>query len=227
MDSENEATFLFSRNVYFQSLMFPNPPRKRQSAKVIWKDRCMHGEFHHLYPQLCDDEELFFEYAAMSKSTFDYTCSEIRDECTHQVTNFKQPISVEERLMLTIQFLVTGISFRKISFTYRISRTAVANIVIEVCKAIWKKLHNKHMKFPSTEDFKAIAASYSEKGKFPHCCGSIDGKHIRVKKPRKSGSMFYNYKGFFQLCSWLCLIQIINSESSTWGHTENTATEVC
>ncbi|CAH1988494.1 unnamed protein product [Acanthoscelides obtectus] len=125
------------------------------------------------------------------------------------------------------RFLVTGISYRKISFTYRISRTAVANIVIEVCKAIWKKLHNKHMKFPSTEDFKAIAASYSEKGKFPHCCGSIDGKHIRVKNPRKSGSMFYNYKGFFQLCSWLCLIQIINSESSTWGHTKKTATAVC
>lgn len=50
------------------------------------------------------------------------------------------------------------------------------------------------MKFPSTEEFKAIAESFSMKNKFPHCCGNLDGKHIRVKKPQKCGSMYYNYK---------------------------------
>lgn len=32
------------------------------------------------------------------------------------------------------------------------------------------------------------------KNKFPHCCGNLDGKHIRVIKPAKYGSMCYNYK---------------------------------
>ncbi|KAJ8872371.1 hypothetical protein PR048_025975 [Dryococelus australis] len=33
--------------------------------------------------------------------------------------------------------------------------------------------------------------------KFPNCMGCTDDKHIRIKVPPKSGSMFYNYKHFF------------------------------
>lgn len=36
-----------------------------------------------------------------------------------------------------------------------------------------------------------------EKWNFPNCMGAIDGKHIRIFSPKKSGSLFYNYKDFF------------------------------
>jgi len=38
---------------------------------------------------------------------------------------------------------------------------------------------------------------FERRANFPHCLGTVGGKHFRVNKPEKSGSMFYNYKDFF------------------------------
>ncbi|KAF2897014.1 hypothetical protein ILUMI_09163, partial [Ignelater luminosus] len=33
----------------------------------------------------------------------------------------------------------------------------------------------------------------------PNCIGAIDGKHISIQSPFKSGTRFYNYKHFYSI----------------------------
>ena len=41
-----------------------------------------------------------------------------------------------------------------------------------------------------------IANDFYRRTQFPNCIGAVDGKHIRIKIPTGSGSLFYNYKHF-------------------------------
>jgi hypothetical protein len=69
------------------------------------------------------------------------------------------------------------------------------------------------MPMPTTEDWLRNSEEYEELG-FPHAIGCLDGKHFACEvrmislklntqptfqKPPHSGSLYYNYKGFFSV----------------------------
>ena len=39
-----------------------------------------------------------------------------------------------------------------------------------------------------------IGNKFKEKWNFPHCLGAIDGKHIVIQAPPRSGSDYFNHK---------------------------------
>lgn len=52
---------------------------------------------------------------------------------------------------------------------------------------------------PTEQDFKNIEKEFWEKWNMPNCVSSIDGKHVRVKAPQHSGSLYFNYKDYFSI----------------------------
>jgi hypothetical protein len=53
---------------------------------------------------------------------------------------------------------------------------------------------------PNTpEGWLQIAKEYETKWNFPHTLGSLDGKHVVLQAPFKSGSDFFNYKSTFSI----------------------------
>lgn len=51
----------------------------------------------------------------------------------------------------------------------------------------------------SKEKWESITSDFEKFANFPHCLGAVDGKHIRIVCPAKSGSMYYNYKEYYSV----------------------------
>ena len=51
----------------------------------------------------------------------------------------------------------------------------------------------------SKEDWLQIADKFKQNANFPNCLGALDGKHIRMKQPSNTCSLYYNYKKFFSI----------------------------
>ena len=75
--------------------------------------------------------------------------------------------------------------------------STISGIVEEVCNALWTHFQPLVLREPSIEDWKNIAADFKNITQFDHCIGAIDGKHVIIQTPPKSGTDFYNYKKTF------------------------------
>lgn len=97
------------------------------------------------------------------------------------------------------RYFATGCSFKTLSYYFLRGHTTIRKIVAETSKAIWEILQPKYMPYPSKDLWMQTANRYWELWNLPNCVGSIDGKHIRIKAPLKSGSTYFNYKGYFSI----------------------------
>ena len=62
--------------------------------------------------------------------------------------------------------------------------------------ALWEiLLANNYVCHPGNEsEWKAVANEFERKWNFHNCIGAIDGKHIVMQAPARSGSFFFDYK---------------------------------
>ncbi|XP_058064664.1 uncharacterized protein LOC131214299, partial [Anopheles bellator] len=90
------------------------------------------------------------------------------------------------RLIVVLHFLATGNSYASLQYTFKISKQIISRIVPEYTPK-------------SQHEWKAVAAEFERKLHFPHCLGALDGKHVKILAPIKSGSEYYNYKNCFSI----------------------------
>lgn len=101
-------------------------------------------------------------------------------------------------LNLYSRYLATGESLTSLSFLFRISQPYITRIVKEVFRAIKENMFSAMMQ-PTREQFVLIANEFFKKWNFPNVIGCLDGKHVRIRCPNRTGSLYYNYKDFFSI----------------------------
>ncbi|XP_064472388.1 uncharacterized protein LOC135386404 [Ornithodoros turicata] len=175
---------------------------RRYGVHPLNQERPKEGYFHTYFQRLKTYPERFSEHVRMSLSTFEYILNMMTPEVEMQLNippNVVNPISVEERLVVTLRFLATGNSYASLAAEFRLGHTTVSDIVKQMLPLLWKVLQPLHMKPPTAEGFREIAHNFYRKWGFPNCAGAIDGKHIRILSPKWSGTMFFNYKSYFSI----------------------------
>ena len=95
--------------------------------------------------------------------------------------------------------MATGELYKSMEFAYRISASYISVIVKTTLPILSKKLIPIFMPNPTERDFKRLSDDFWNLWDFPNCIGTIDGKHVRIKCPDNSGSLFFNYKQHFSI----------------------------
>ncbi|CAJ0947544.1 unnamed protein product [Ranitomeya imitator] len=189
---ENNSNFTPTQRVLFNWLLsrrFGHPypvivdPRRR--SRRMWvhpllTKRLTKGHFHRLYTALQEHPDKFYLYCRMSIQTFDRLLEILRPGITFQDTRLRKAISAEERLLLTLRFLSTGLSFAGLHLEFLIGCSTISGIVRLTCRQIWDRLKDLVMPEPKQADWLKIARGFKVNCDFPNCIGAVDGKHIRT-----------------------------------------------
>lgn len=95
--------------------------------------------------------------------------------------------------------MITGSRYSTLSFSFRVGKSTVCNIIHETTRAVWTNLNPLDMPVPDQHQFINIAHDFFNTTGFPHCLGALDVKHIRIKRPAHSGSKYFNFKRFYSI----------------------------
>jgi hypothetical protein len=90
-------------------------------------------------------------------------------------------------------------SYKSLAFCSRTTHNTIGEIIYDTCNIIWKLFANIHMPFLTTDIFYKIAQNFETLWNSPNCVGCIDGKHIRIKCSKNTGSVFFNNKKYFSI----------------------------
>ena len=158
-------------------------------------------QYEHLTSELhAEDTTAFTNFMRMDPQAFHELLTRIAPRISKQDTNYRKALPPGLKLAITLRFLATGNSYKSLQCGFRVAHNTICKFISAVCQAIIDELSNEVLMCPTTpEGWKSKAQIFHNRWNFPHCVGAIDGKHIAVKKPAKSGSLFHNYKGFFSI----------------------------
>lgn len=126
---------------------------------------------------------------------FDEVLDRVRPHVEKAQTWYRDPLPPGLKLAVTLRYLATGNSYRSLAYEFRVSHNIISLFIPEVCQATINEYSSDVFHCPqNAEEWKRVTDQFAERWNFHEVCGAIDGKHIAIKKPNDSGSLYYNYK---------------------------------
>ena len=90
-------------------------------------------------------------------------------------------------------YLAAGMQFRNLAYSFRISEIPVDVVVVQGCKAVWRKMKKLHVPKPRDSYFQRIADS--SRGSYDSCVRCVDCEHTRMN----CGSTYFCCKNCYSI----------------------------
>ena len=181
--------------------------RKRERKKLSCYARTWilrrQAQGHYDSKELMDEDIPAFKYyTRFTLNSYEDIFERIRSKLQKKTTNFKEPISPGQRFAATLRYLAIQVTLTTIWST-------ISEFHITQSVELFLKHAKPYMKVTLLEDFlpcpttpekwNKVARGFCDRWNLANCIGAVDGKHVRMRAPRKSGSAFFNYKGFYSI----------------------------
>ncbi|XP_041483828.1 putative nuclease HARBI1 [Lytechinus variegatus] len=193
------------RHVILMALLIRRRQRHARQRRRWWvkpwiERRVLFGQYDNLMTELqreCQGD--FLNYMRMPPETF----LELLQRITPRIEKsyrYRQPLDPGLKLAITLRYLATGNSYKTLQYAFRVAHNTISLFIPEVCQAIISEYQDEVFSCPTTPDeWREVARTYADRWNFDHVCGALDGKHVAIRNPPGSGTIYYNYKGFYSL----------------------------
>ena len=145
-----------------------------------------------------EDEESFFNFMRMPPQMFDEIVMRI-GLILEKSNIHRQSLDPGLKIAITLRHLASGDKYATLQYDFRVARSTISISIPEVCQAIVDEFKDEVISCPTPDEWRETAENFQRRWNVPHACGALDGKHIAIRAPPNTGTLFHNYKGFFSV----------------------------
>lgn len=163
------------------------PPESKANDSDWWES-FRHNSFPISDSTLLSDEEEGFKYFfRVSKKTFDYICSLVREDLISRppsgLINIEgRLLSVEKQVAIALRRLASGDSQVSVGASFGVGQSTVSQVTWRFIEAMEQRAKH-HLKWPDPNRMEEIKSKFKALFGFPNCCGAMDVTHIIMTLP--------------------------------------------
>ncbi|XP_008794844.2 protein ALP1-like [Phoenix dactylifera] len=122
----------------------------------------------------------------VSRKTFNYICSLVREDLLAKTTFFtctdNKVLSVEDQVAVALRRLCSGDSLSSVGLSFGMNQSTVAQVTWRFVEAMEERgIH--HLRWPNSEEMETIKSKFAKIQGLLNCCGAIDTTHIMMCQP--------------------------------------------
>ncbi|KAH6772794.1 nuclease [Perilla frutescens var. frutescens] len=134
-----------------------------------------------------DEEEGFKHFFRLSKKTFEYICSLVREDLISRppsgLINIEgRLLSVEKQVAIALRRLASGESQVSVGASFGVGQSTVSQVTWRFIEAMEERARH-HLKWPDSSQMERVISGFESSSGLPNCCGAIDATHIVMTLP--------------------------------------------